>query len=136
MQPGLQRLSPKFKNKTQCTTSITSSGIIYHTFCGSHNGTDILKDWQVLEKAVKTMRTRGKRVLILVNLSKVGRFNISARLLSLELARSLDFDKAAISGGSMTNITIAQSIIRKAVRDFQIQFFNDDSEARQWLLDK
>lgn len=113
---------------------VMDNGLIYKAYIGDQNGDTIRKLWKTMDKLVKELREKKKPVLILVDLSKLGKTHLSARKIEVEFIRSLDFDKAAIFGDTLFTRALAKVILAASGMSFKIGFFNTQAEGQRWLL--
>lgn len=111
-------------------------GFVYNIYIGDQDSKTIKRTWKELEGLSKKLRTQKKKVLILTDLTKIGRITLSARRKGLELVRSLDFDKVAMVGDDHLERHVVRIMVNLSGRAFQIKYFFDEKEARQWLLEK
>lgn len=129
-----------YSSKTPVSPKIYSFvdklGVINHHFIGNYSGPEVKRDWLTLETLVKKLRNKGKLVLILASLKELGRATLSGRIMGLELIKNLDFDKAAIFGGTAAQNAMANLIIRASCKSDLIGFFDDEEKARAWLKSK
>lgn len=115
--------------------SILENGLIYKTFNGDQNGQSIRKLQKETEKCVLVLRKQNKKVLILADLSNLGRTTLSARKAEIDFINKLDFDKAAVFGDGIVNRTLAKLIVNASAKAFKINFFSTRDEAESWLLE-
>lgn len=113
---------------------LAEDGVIHNVFIGDQNAETVKKTGSELEKLGNKVRGSGGRVLILTDLSKIGKVSLSARVAGLELMKNLDFHKAAIFGNYNQFIGIVSAISQAAGRSFKVKIFNTEKEAREWLL--
>lgn len=113
---------------------IRPDDIIYKAYIGDQNADSIRKLWKKTEQLVGQLRAQKKPVLILVDLSKLGKVSLSARQTEIAFIQSLDFDKAAVFGDGFLNRNVAKIIVTVSGRGFKINFFSTETEAHNWLL--
>lgn len=113
---------------------LREDGIIYKAYQGDQNGDSIRKLREETEKLSKELRSQNKSVLILVDLSTLGKTTLSARHEEIQFIRSLDFDKAAVFGDSFLNRSVARLIVTFSGMEYKIKFFNSEAEAHGWLM--
>lgn len=116
-----------------CKNYLGKDGFIHNIYQGDQNASTVKKVWGQLDQLTKKVRAKGKRVLILTDLTKLGKTPLSARTAGLDLMRKLDFDKAAVFGGSTFNQLLVNTIVIASGRGFQIKYFSTEKEARDWL---
>lgn len=126
----------KLSISSKIESFIDKLGIINHQFFGDYSGPQVKRDWLVIEKLTRKLRDKGKPVLILTSLRCLGEATLSGRIMGLELIKNLDFDKAAIFGGTAAKNAMANLIIRASCKSDQISFFEDEENARAWLRGK
>lgn len=112
---------------------IREGGIIYKAYVGDQDAYSIRKLWKDLAGLVSQMKQQAHPVLVLVDLSKLGKATLSARKTELELIKNVDFDRAAVFGVSLFNRNLAKVLVTASGRGYKIKFFNGEKEAIEWL---
>lgn len=112
---------------------VRGDGIIYKAYRGDQNSDTIRRLREKTEQLAQGLRAKRKSVLILVDLSKLGKTTLSARKEEIEFIRSLDFDKAAVFGENFLTRSLVRIIVVLSGREYKIKFFDSESQAVDWL---
>lgn len=89
-----------------------------------------------IDALITQMKAIGKPCLLLDNLLQIGRADPEVRRVVVELAKNLDYDRAAMvgQGGLMrfgTNL-----MLRATGKAYKLRYFDNREEAVLWLLSK
>lgn len=112
---------------------LREDGIICKAYQGNQGADSIRELRKQTEDLVHLLRSGNKNVLILVDLSGLGKTTLPARKEEIAFIRSLDFDKAAVFGGNFLNTSLAKLIVNLSGMGYKIKFFNSEAEADRWL---
>ncbi len=79
------------------------------------------------------LRKDGKRVLVLTNITKLGKLSLEARLYAVDIIKDIDFDKVAIFGNHTLAEKMVNFIIMASGRGYKMQYFSSKEDAKFWL---
>jgi hypothetical protein len=113
---------------------LDSGGIINIEVIGDQTPDSVMQMGVRIEGLITEQRKIGKASLILDNLLAVGNVGPEARQMVVDLAKRLDYDRAAMvgKGGIMkfgTNL-----MLRATGRSYRAKYFESVEEARRWLV--
>ena len=87
-----------------------------------------------IEGLITDRRTLGKPCLILDNLLSMGVVGSDARKKVVDLARGLDYDRAAMVGRAGIMMRLGTNLMLRATgRSYHARYFENEQEARSWL---
>lgn len=112
---------------------IGEEDLIYLDLIGDQNGNTVKKIGEDIAALAQIQRAKGKQILILTSISKVGKTPLSSRTAGLETIKKMDFDKAAIWGSSIVAQEVANFVITASGRGFKIKLCSSEQEAKDWL---
>lgn len=113
---------------------VDSDNIITIEVVGDQTTESVTQMGRHVEGLITEQRKLGKPSLILDNLLGAGTVGAEARQQVVDLAKRLDYDRAAMvgKGGIMkfgTNL-----MLRATGRSYRAKYFENEAEARRWLL--
>jgi hypothetical protein len=113
---------------------LDSDDIINIEVVGDQTTESVTQMGRQVEGLIREQRTLGKPSLILDNLLTIGNVGPEPRQQVVDLAKRLDYDRAAMvgKGGLMkfgTNL-----MLRATGRSYRAKYFENLAEARRWLL--
>ena len=125
------------KPSNYVTTFLGPSGIVEQHFVGSQNPSDILEAIQELGVYSKKLQKQDKPLLILVDVSKVTRVDLSkrmqgARKAGIEAMRSVGYEKAAVCGPLSVQILVSTMALVAGVHS-KVKVFDNRVNALRWL---
>jgi hypothetical protein len=88
---------------------------------------------QETQKLIETLRSEGKPVRILIDITEVKSQDIGARKAALEGIVALAFDKMAVYGATIFIKHVARFIIQVAGKTDAVKYFDTKEEAMTWL---
>lgn len=109
-------------------------GLVYNIYNGNQTGATVKEVGAQLKVISLNLRKDNKRVLLLTDLRNIGKVNLSARIMGVQVIKDLDFDKAAIFGSDFLNEQFVNHVILASGRGFKIKFFNNEHDAKIWLM--
>lgn len=136
MLVGVKSHTPRKYQVLRNEVSLTKAGIILKVFRGDQTVQSIKEFREETEKLIEGLRAKEQKVLVLVDLSHLGKTTVFARSEEIESIRSLDFDKAAVFGSSFINRKMAEIIVHFSGMEYKIKFFNSEKEAESWLINR
>ena len=116
-----------------CKNFIDKSGLINNVYSGDLTLSVLKKTEEELAGLAEKLRNAGERVLVLTDISKIGKVPTKVRQKGVEIIRSLDYDKAALFGDEGFGMQIAKLIIKVSMMDYKIKIFNNEKDAKDWL---
>ncbi|HSX35176.1 MAG TPA: STAS/SEC14 domain-containing protein [Candidatus Saccharimonadales bacterium] len=113
---------------------LDSAGIINIDVIGDQTVESVEQMGKHIEGLITEQRRLGKPSLVLDNLLQMGNVGAEARQMVVDLAKRMDYDRAAMvgKGGLMkfgTNL-----MLRATGRSYRTKYFEDIAEAKHWLL--
>jgi hypothetical protein len=125
------------ENKTSLLKSahnhnFIKQGIIHTVYIGAQTGQSITKAGEEVRKLSHKL-AEGKPILILSDISQIGKINLGARKKALELFTKMDYDKLAIIGVSFLTHSLVKTVVTVSGRSFKIKTFDSEKEAKNWL---
>lgn len=108
-------------------------GLIHNNYIGDQTGVTVKQTEQELQHLTQKVRAKNKPVLIIVDISKIDKIQLSARHAGHHLIRNLDFDKAAIYGNHVRFKGIVEAVILASGCVFKVKLFESEVQARLWL---
>lgn len=114
---------------------ISSNGeLISASYSGSKTFSDLVIFRTELETAVIKLRTQGKRVQLLMDLTGLDQHQITpqSRAEFMKIAQ-LDFDNAAVLADKQL-AKVVKIIVQNSNRRHKVQFFTDKAQADKWLI--
>lgn len=110
-------------------------GLIHNVYVGDQTLAKFEKTIKELQQLGDKLRTEDKRVLVLTDITKLGRVPTNVRQRGLELIRNMRYDKVAIFGGEGVSMQIAKLLVKVSMMDYKIKIFENKKDALDWLLD-
>jgi hypothetical protein len=113
---------------------IGKDGLIHNIYINDQNAATVSEVEKELIILSKKLRDQQKPVLILTEMTHVGKISLSARTKGLSVIRNLDFDKVALLGKSNLEKEIVSSVIIASGKTYCMKYFVDKEKALEWLL--
>lgn len=110
-----------------------NSSIIVSAYHGDQTSHSVQEAIECAQKFIGQLRQNHQPVYILINASDVKNQDSEARTKALDAFNTLDFDKLAIFGAPVFIKYVVQFLILAANKQTTIQYFNLESDARNWL---
>lgn len=129
-----QNPGPKIRVKQQSYNG--QDGLIHSVYVGDQSGTTIKKIGVQLTDLIEKARSHSRKILILADITRLGDVNLSARKSGLILMQELDYDLLAVVGCSSISAGLVNLMIIASGRGFKIRVFDNQKEAKRWLLSK
>lgn len=111
-----------------------SDGFVHVVYLGKQTAQTIKENeeriWPISEELAK----RGKPVLMLHDLTKLGKPDSSIRKAGFEAVKSLKYDRIALFGMNTFIKYIANFVIKAAAKESKVGVFANEEEAKKWLL--
>lgn len=118
---------------SQNSSYLGDDGLIYCFWAGDQSSQTVNKLRGELSSMTKKLRQQGKEVLILADITSLGKCSLASRYSGVSLLKSLDYDKAAIIGNYFLFRGIVEPVFLAAGQLFKMKLFDDLSEAKSWL---
>jgi UDP-N-acetylmuramyl pentapeptide synthase len=84
---------------------------------------------------LQTLADRGRPLLVLDDITHLGRTNIGARQTVAKLAKTLHFDRLAMLGDGSTMMRVGTNLMLSAIgKGNKIRYFDNRDEAIAWLF--
>ncbi len=115
---------------------LNKDNIIEIEVIGDQNMASVELMGRQIDTIITQLKAVGKPCLLLDNLLQIGKVDADGRKLVVELAKRLDFDRAAMlgQGGIMSFGT--NLMLRATGRGYKLRFFTNRDEAVKWLFEK
>jgi len=113
---------------------IGKDGLVHSLFIGDQNATTVKKTQNDLDTLVNKLNNLKKPILILADITKIGKVPLSARASGLVLMRDLSFDRCAIFGNYYLFKAIVDTIVLATGKSFKVKLFSNEHQAREWLI--
>ena len=116
------------------STVISSNGdLLSASYSGSKTFSDLVIFRTELETAIIKLRTQGKHVQLLMDLTGLDQHHITpaSRAEFMKIAQ-LDFDNAAVLADKKL-VKVVKIIVQNSNRRHRVQFFSDKDQANKWL---
>lgn len=114
---------------------LNKDNIIEAEVVGDQNLASVELVGRQIDTLITQLKAVGKPCLLLDNLLQIGRVDAEARHLVVELAKRLDFDRAALLGASGLMEFGTNLMLRATGRSYKLQYFSDREAAIGWLLE-
>lgn len=115
---------------------INSDNIIEIEVIGDQTVASVELMGRQIDRLITQMKAVGKPCLLLDNLLQIGRVKPDARRMVVELAKRLDYDRAAMLGqGGMMRFG-ANLMLRATGKAYKLRYFDSREDAVKWLLQK
>ena len=115
---------------------LNDDGIIEILTSGQQDVNSIELMGREVETLLTERRTAGKPALVLDNLLDLGPVGATGRNLVVELAKRLDYDRAAMLGKGIVMRLGTNLMLRAVGQSYRARYFDDREKAIQWLLEK
>ena len=110
-----------------------TKGIIRKAYIGEQNAATINQSAAETYPLADKLRSEGRPVLIMADISQVGRTGPGTREAGREMYKRLEYHKIAVFGGNAYTKKLLKAAITM-LRLKNIQHFNSAAEAEDWLL--
>jgi hypothetical protein len=115
---------------------LNQDGIIEIMVVGAQNATSIETMGREADALVTQMKAVGKPCLILDNLLQIGPVDAQGRKLVVDLAKRIDYDRAAMLGKGGVMRLGANLMLRAVGQAYRVRYFDDRDQAIKWLKEK
>lgn len=116
------------------SNSIGDDGLLHNVYVGDQTVATLKKIHLEIIALTARLRASGKPIYVLTDITKLGSINLQARMYAVEIIKSVDFDRVAIYGNPGAIEKIINFIITASGRGFKMKYFNNEKEARKWLV--
>ena len=121
-------------------TFLNPGGVIEQHFVGAQNPQEILDAIKKLAVYSKRQRKTNQPVLILVDVSKITKMDLSQRTLgirkaSIKAMRAIDYESAAVCGSLSVQVMVSTLALVAGVQR-KVKVFDDRIDALRWLRAK
>lgn len=126
--------SNKFKGKgCKNKNFIGQDGIIHNIYVGDQTSETIEKTIQELLVLVSRKKSENKPVLILTDITQIGKIGLVVRKKGLEAMITLKYDKLAIFGRDDLYKSFIKLMIVASGNQYKIMHFSTEYQAKDWL---
>lgn len=115
------------------TNYIGEDGLIHNHYIGKQTVTSLKNAHDDLITITTSLRKKGKRVLVLTDITRLGSLTLEARMFAVDFIKDIDFDKVAIFGNYILAEQIVNVIIMASGRGYKMKYFNSEKDAKLWL---
>ncbi len=112
---------------------VNSDGIIEIEVIGDQNAASVELMGRQIDTLITQLKAVGKPCLLLDNLLQIGKVGPEARRLVVELAKRLDYDRAAMLGQGGLMSFGANLMLRATGKTYKIHYFDNREAAITWL---
>jgi hypothetical protein len=110
-------------------------GIIEIAMVGNQNVESITQMGEQAQALLEYQKSNGKPLLILDDITKLGKTEIAARRVATDLVSKLTYDRGSILGDGSLLMRMGANIILRVIGTNQtIRYFEDRARAVAWLL--
>ena len=113
---------------------INKSELIEQMYVGDQTGDSV--DQTLVKRTnplIAQLKQRRKRILVLINLTKIGTPNASARLVAVNALKQLEYEKIAVYTDNLYIKYVAGFVIKASGRFNDVRTFDDRRNAIKWL---
>lgn len=121
-------------SKKLANHSFINDGVVYTVYFGDQTQDSITQNGKQVSGLIDQQVKKHKPILILSDISQIGQINLGARKVGLELIRDLPYEKLAIVGVNFITQQLVKTVVIASGRGFKIQIFDNQKEAKKWLL--
>ena len=115
---------------------LNDDGIIEIWVVGQQNAASIELMGRQIDTLLTQQKALGKPCLLLDNLLQIGPVDAAGRKLVVDLAKRLDYDRAAMLGKGGVMRLGASLMLRATGQTYRIRYFDDRDKAVAWLKEK
>ena len=115
---------------------LNSDGIIEIEVIGDQNAASVELMGRQADTLITQLKAVGKPCILLDNLLQVGKVGPEARRSVVEIAKRLDFDRAAMLGQGGLMRFGANLMLRATGKSYNLRYFDDRDEAIKWLKEE
>lgn len=112
---------------------IGEDDIIYAEYVGDQTFETVKEAQRQTEILIKNLRAQNKRVLLLGDVSKMGKQDMAVRKATYEVFTQMDYDKIAFWGPNYFISGLVNLIIKGTGKTSKIRVFRGQEEAVGWL---
>ena len=113
---------------------LNNSGLIEQIYVGDQTGQTVTQLADKTKEIIQLLLTNKKPVIILVDLSKLGKSTSDSRKAALEALKNIHYDKVALFGLNSYTKYISSFIIAASGNSSKVKLFDTKQEAKKWLL--
>lgn len=124
------------QNYLQNKVFLDNDGLLQVWVVGPQDEQSVAEMGELIRKAAAQLRAAKKPVIIFDDLTKMGPTSAEARKTVADLAKTLDFDKVAMVGGSSSMLAFGTNLMLRAIGKSSVRYFSDAAMAKAWLLTK
>jgi UDP-N-acetylmuramyl pentapeptide synthase len=114
---------------------LDTDGLLQIWVVGDQTQDSVREMGEKLEYYSRQLRREGRPVLVLDNLKKMGRTTSEARREVARIAKSLQFDRAAMVGDGSLPMRYGTNLMLRAIGRRHTRYFSSLEAAHLWLLE-
>lgn len=115
------------------TTKLNKQGIIEQTWSGNQDASSVVIGLEQLNSAAIKAMTKKLPVLVLINVTKLGKTTAGARAAGARGMRTIPFKRVAMYGANAFNRNLINIIIVATGKSSVAKVLNSRSAAIKWL---
>ncbi len=112
---------------------LSKSGFIYNQHVGDQTGETVTRMTEKLAVLTKQLKDEKRPVFALIDLTKLGKQDTTARRAAAEGLRTLKYDRAAIYSSDPILRYVVSLVIRASGQTSKVKFFGSRKEAMAFL---
>jgi UDP-N-acetylmuramyl pentapeptide synthase len=114
---------------------LNKDGIIEITVIGNQTVSSVSSMAEQARKLLEELGKKGKKQLILDDITKLGTTDIAARKAVAKAAHELPFERCVLLGDGSTLMRVATNLLLHGIgKGSKIRYFEDREKATVWLL--
>lgn len=117
----------------QNTVDIEPDGVVCLSYKDQQTYESIFVLNSQTQKHITHLRSEKKPVLLLINLTQLGRTLSGARKIAAESLKNLDYDRIAVFGKDLFTKILVNLVISATHKELTVKYFMSEKEARDWL---
>lgn len=111
-------------------------GLIYNVYIGDQDYDSVTELAGRTLDLAREFKASGRPVLIMTDITKIGRLGSGIRKAAKEVFELIPFDKIGIFGGSYYMDQVVPLILKILHREDVVRYCRTQQEAETWLLEK
>ena len=114
---------------------LDNSGLIEQIYVGNQTGQTITQVANKTKEIIQLLLTNEEPIIVLVDLSKLGKSTSDSRKAALEALKNTTYDKVALFGLSPYTKYLSSFIIAASGNGSRVKLFDTKQKAKKWLTD-
>lgn len=112
---------------------LDADGLLHIVVAGDQTAETVREMGEKLGRFVRQLRAAARPVLVLDNLKAMGATTSDARAEVARIARTLDYDRAAMVGDGSAAMRLGTNLMLRAIGRPRVRYFSSLESARIWL---